>query len=205
MSLLSMKKISAISVGGSVAIIVFVLCASASAIVYNGQYRPWSNYISDLGNPIKNPSGHLIFDAGCILSGLALALAVYGFSLWKTSDAWQNKQIRIAQYCGYIMAFSIAMVGVFSQDQHMLHVFWAGLFFILLMVFMLLIHFALRSHRQYMKWIQYYIIALIIIDVIYLLTYVLKIQAPILEWLAVVGGLLWIGLVGYNTFKIGID
>ena len=60
---------------------------------------------------------------------------------------------------------------------------------------------ALKKHPTYLKWIWYYTIVSIVINFIFIFTAIIGFHIPILEWLAVFSGLIWIGSIGYNTLK----
>lgn len=205
MRTLNTKKIPLTSVGGFLVIIIFLISILASSVLYNGPYSPLNNWLSDLGNAKNNPTGYLYFDVGCILTGLAIVISVIGLKKWKTTNRKQEKLILLSQSTGILMAFALIMVGIFSEDYGVLHHIWATLFFISLLIFMIIINIALRNHVSYIKWIWYYSIVSIYIDFIFVLTMIIGIHMPILEWIAVFSGLIWIGLIGYNTTKLDND
>jgi hypothetical membrane protein len=100
------------------------------------------------------------------------------------------------------MALSLIMVGVFSEDYGIIHYIWASVFFMSLSIFLIITNLALMNHPIYIKWILYYSILSIITDFIFMFSRIIGFHITILEWLAVVSGLMWIGLIGYNTLKL---
>lgn len=205
MKIFNLPKIPLASIGGFLAIVIFIVFTFAALMLYNGPYSPVNNWLSDLGNSSKNPSGHIYFDFGCILTGFAIIMSTAGLSKWKTINRKESKLIPISQYCGLLMAFSLIMVGVFSEDYGIIHDIWAAVFFVLLVIFMIIINIALRTHTKYIEWIWYYAIVSIFIEFIFACTQIIGLDIPILEWLAVLSGLVWIGLIGYNTLKLEED
>jgi hypothetical membrane protein len=171
-------------------------------MLYSGSYSPLNNWLSDLGNSTFNPAGYFFFNIGCILTGLTMILAVLGLVKWKTSNHKQNKLILLSQYIGGLMAFALIMVGVFSENYGKIHYIWAAIFFISLFIFLIVINSALKNHANYIKWIWYYSIVSIVADFIFMFTMVIGLKITVLQWLAVFSGLIWIGLIGYNTLGL---
>jgi hypothetical membrane protein len=202
MRLLNTEKMPLTSIGGFLVIMIFLICTFTSSMLYSGSYSPLNNWLSDLGNSKYNPTGYIFFNIGCILSGLAMILAVLGFEKWKTNNHKQNKLILLSQFSGGVMAFALIMVGIFSEDYGIIHYIWAAVFFILLFIFLIIINLALKNHENYIKWIWYYSIISIMIDFIFMFTMIIGLHITILQWLAVFSGLIWIGLIGYNTLKL---
>lgn len=114
----------------------------------------------------------------------------------------QNNLIQLSQYCGLLMAFSLIMVGVFSEDYGRIHYVWASVYFILALIFLIIMNITLKNHISYLIWIRYYSFVSILIFFLFMFTVVIGLHMPILEWLSVISGLIWIGLIGYNTLKL---
>jgi hypothetical membrane protein len=190
------------SVGGFLVIVIFLICTLASSMLYSVSYSPLNNWLSDLGNSKYNPKGHIFFEIGCILCGIAIILAVLGLVKWKTNSLKQNKLILQSQYCGGLMATALIMVGIFSEDYGIVHYIFASVFFVSLLIFMIILNSALKNHTSYIKLIWYYSIVSILTDFVFMFTRIIGLHITILEWLAVFSGLIWIGLIGYNTLKL---
>jgi hypothetical membrane protein len=197
-----MKKIPLTSVGSFFAVLISLVSALASSLLYNGSYSILNNWISDLGNSSKNPNGHIYFDIGCILTGIAIIILAIGLVKWKTANHKQENLLLISRYCGLLMAFALIMVGIFSEDYGRIHYFWASVYFILVFIFLIIVNFALKIHPSYIICIYYYTFVSILINFMFIFTVIIGFHIPILEWLAVLSGLLWIGLIGYNTLKL---
>ncbi len=114
-------KISLTNVGDILGIVIFFIFTLASRTLYNGPYSPFNNWLSDLGNSSKNPSGYIYFDIGCILLGFAVIIQTVGLVRWKTINRNQDNLILISQYCGLLMAIAVIMVAIFSEDYGKIH------------------------------------------------------------------------------------
>ena len=202
MKLLNLKKIPLTSVGSFFAIFISLVSGLASFISYNGSYSILNNWISDLGNSSKNPSGYFYFDIGCILTGIAIIMSAVGLIKWTTTNRKQENLVHLSKYCEFLMAFALIMVGIFSEDYGRIHYFWASVYFILTFIFLIIVNITLKDHPRYIIWIYYYTFVSILINFIFIFSVIIGFHIPILEWLAVLSGLLWIGLIGYNTLKL---
>lgn len=202
MRFLNIRKIPLTSLGSFLVIVISFVSTLASSILYNGSYSILNNWISDLGSSSKNPTGHIYFDIGCILIGIAIIISTIGLVKWKTVNRKQYDLILLSRYCGFLMAFALIMVGIFSEDYGRIHYLWASSFFILMLIFMIIVNISLKNHTSYIKWIWYYTFVSILTDFIFMFAFIIGLHIPILEWLAVFSGLIWIGLIGYNTLKL---
>jgi hypothetical membrane protein len=202
MKLLNTRKIPLTSVGSFLAILISFLSALASFLLYNGSYSILNNWISDLGSSGKNPNGYIYFDVGCILTGISIIISAVGLVKWTTSNRKQEHLILLSRRCGFLMAFALIMVGIFSEDYGRIHYFWASIYFILAFIFLIIVNIALKNHPSYILWIYYYTFVSILINFVFIFSVIIGFHIPILEWLAVLSGLLWIGLIGYNTLKL---
>jgi hypothetical membrane protein len=204
MTHLNSTKVPLLSIGGFLVIFTFSVFTLTSLTLYRGLYSPFNNWLSDLGNLDKNPVGYIYFNYGCVLTGFAIILSVIGISKWKTTDRKQNNLILLSQYCGFLAALSLIMVGIFSEN-YSTHDLWAVIFFVLLLLFMIIINIALNTHIKYLKWIKHYAVVSIAVNFAFAYTDIIGPDIPILEWMAVFTGLIWIALIGYNTLKLKND
>ena len=195
-------KISLTNVGDILGIVIFFIFTLASRTLYNGPYSPFNNWLSDLGNSSKNPSGYIYFDIGCILLGFAVIIQTVGLVRWKTINRNQDNLILISQYCGLLMAIAVIMVGIFSEDYGRIHYIVAAVFFALLLIFMTIINIGTKTDTKYIKWIWYYAILSILTNVTFIFTFILGLDIYILEWLVVFSGSIWMVLISYNALKI---
>jgi hypothetical membrane protein len=202
MNFLKSIKISITSVGNILAVAISLSFWLFSRILYDGSYSPFNNWLSDLGNSSKNPSGHIYFDIGCILFGLAFIIHTIGLVKWKTINHKQDSLIRISQYCEFLMALVVIMVGIFSEDYGIIHYIVAGVYFALISIFMTIINIALKVHTKYIKWTFYSGIVSILANFIFMLTFTIGLDIYILEWLAILSALIWVVSIAYNALKL---
>ncbi len=61
---------------------------------------------------------------------------------------------------------------------------------------------AIFHDPRYLRWIGYYALLAIVIDLIFMYTYFAYAHNTIWEWLAVFSALLWVAMVSYCLFMI---
>jgi hypothetical membrane protein len=90
--------------------------------LYPTPFNPFSNFLSDLGNSAGNASGAIFYNVGCVLTGIAYIIFLGGLHKWYTSEKTRKIEIMTAQAIGFLAAFSLMMIGVFSENAGDIHV-----------------------------------------------------------------------------------
>jgi hypothetical protein len=161
--------------------------------LYPTLFTPFGNWLSDLGNSVGNPSGAIFYNIGCILTGTAYIIFLSGFYKWYTSEKTRKIGLMIAQAIGFLAAFSLIMVGVFSENAGDIHTLWSLVFFLLNLITILLFSLALYKHPSYIKAISYYGFAVVIFNLLFVSAIVATINlhlslvynSPIFKWFTV--------------------
>ena len=106
--------------------------------------------------------------------------------------------IVVTQAVGFISAFSLMMIGVFSEDAGAIHHLWSLVLFIFNLLVLILANVALITHRKFIKPIGYYGLVVAVINLLFVgLSY-----TSILEWFTVFTALGYVAFLSYNTFKM---
>ena len=179
-------------------ILFFCAFTLTSITLFPSAFSPIVNYLSDLGNSTFNPKGAWFYNAGCILTGLALFPFYAGFYTWYTKERWRKALMGLTQLVGFLSAFSLIMIGVFSEDAMAQHLFWSELFFVFNLLVLILANISLMTHPKFVRPIGYYGIAVAVVN----LLFVVLTTTPLLEWFTVFTALGYAGLLAYNTLKI---
>lgn len=187
-------------IAGIAVIILYCVFTFTSLALYPTPYSPVSNWLSDLGNSSLNPSGAVLYNTGCVLTGIALFPFFLGLYEWFTNETWKKIMLIITQTVGSLAAFSLIMVGVFSEDFMSLHITWSSVFFLLNLTVLVLLGVTLFTHAHYMKPIAYYGFVVAAINLFFVLAY----SVPLFEWFTVFTALGYVGLLVYNMFKAEI-
>ncbi len=183
------------TIGGLLVILIFCIFTLASAVRYPGAFSPVDNWLSDLGTMKKNPAGYVYFNVGCILAGVSTLFLVSGMGAWRVKD---NKLLfEAGKAFGALSAFTLMLIGAFDENTPY-HTILSITFFLMLGLFLVLTNISLWKHPAYKRWIGYYAIIAVAIDMILAVTFVVYEHAPIWEWLAVFGALAWVGMLAYS-------
>jgi hypothetical membrane protein len=184
-------------IAGVAVIVLYCAFTFTSWALYPTPYSPVDNWLSDLGNSTYNPSGAILYNLGCVLTGIALFPFFGGLYKWYTSDKRRRILLMITQAIGLFAAFSLIMIGVFSEDSGELHILWSSIFFLLNLLVLILIGVSLFTHPNYMKPIAYYGFIVAAINLLFILAY----NIPLFEWFTVFTALGYVGLLVYNMLK----
>lgn len=184
-------------IAGIVVILIFGVSVFTSWAFYPKPYSPFTNWLSDLGNSNYNPKGAIFFNVGLILTGIAFFPFCLGLYKWYTNEKKRKINFILVQVSGFLLAFSIVMVGVFSEDYMTRHSLWSSILFISLGFFLFLLTGFLFTHPSNIKLIAYYGFAVGAIDIVFGLVY----NTYLLEWVTVFSSIGYIALIVYNMFK----
>jgi hypothetical protein len=184
-------------IAGTAVIILYCAFTFTSWALYPTPYNPVDNWLSDLGNSTYNPSGAILYNLGCILTGIALFLFFGGLYKWYINEKGRKILLMITQAIGLFAAFSLVMIGVFSEDYGEPHSLWSSIFFVLNLLVLILMGVSLFTHPNYMKPIAYYGFIVAAINLLFVLVY----RIPLFEWFTVFTALGYVGLLVYNMLK----
>jgi hypothetical protein len=184
---------------GIAALAIYVSCTLAAAFQYPAHYNPFANWISNLGNYEKNPSGALIYNSGAALAGLLLMPLFVSLMAWYKLVK-KNRYLYLgAEIFGLIAAFGMVMHAVF-QEGTFLHLLWAILCFGSLVVVLVLANAALIRNPKFDKKIGYYGFIAALVGLIFFMLFMAVDKPPIImEWAAAYSGFLWVLLFSFNA------
>ena len=109
------------SISGVVVIVLYCIFTFSSWALYPAAYSPVKNWLSDLGNSTNNPKGAILYNVGCIATGIALFPFFIGLYEWYADEKRRKTAIVATQVIGCAAAFSLIMIGVFSENYGWLH------------------------------------------------------------------------------------
>ena len=185
------------SLSGVAVIVLYCVFTFSSWALFPTAYSPVTSWLSDLGNSTYNPKGAIIYDLGCIFTGIALFPFFIGIYKWYTTEKWRKTALLTTQAIGCAAAFALIMIGVFSEDAGSLHSLWSDIFFLLNLIVLVLMGASLFTHPRYIKAIAGYGFVVAVIS----LTFLFVSNTPLLEWFTVFTALGYVGLLSYNTAK----
>lgn len=189
-----------LSVAGVLVIVFYCAFTFTSIALFPGPFSPVENWLSDFGNSSYSPRGAIFYNVGCVLTGLALFPFLAGFYKWYTDEKWRKSLMMITQALGFIAAFALIMIGVFSEDYGAIHHLWSQVFFIFNLMVLILANFSLMTHRKFIRPVGYYGLAVAVVN----LLFVALSNTPILEWFTVFTALGYVAFLAYNSLHDGI-
>jgi hypothetical membrane protein len=191
-------KVPISSVASVAVIVLYCIFTFSSWALFPTSYTPTANWLSDLGNSSSNPNGAILYNLGCILTGIVLFPFFIGFYKWYTTEKWRKVSVAITQLFGCGAAFALIMIGVFSEDSGWLHSLWSDIFFLLNLIVLVFAGASLYTHEHYMKAVAIYGFAVAIVNLALLVVP----NTPILEWFTVFTALGYVGLLSYNMTRL---
>lgn len=98
---------------GFTAVIIYLLFTVISFSFYPSEYSSFNNWLSDLGNPLANPTGAIYYNLGCIITALLLILFCLGLHIWDTGIKRTRTLLIIARIAGILAALSLIIASLF--------------------------------------------------------------------------------------------
>ncbi|MFX1572283.1 MAG: DUF998 domain-containing protein [Promethearchaeota archaeon] len=182
---------------GILVIAFYCVFTFLSLALFPPPFSAFDNWLSDLGNSSYNPNGAVLYNLGCILTGIILFPFFIGLYKWYREDLWYKVLLIVTQFIGSFSGFALIMIGVFSEDFPSPHIYWSNVFFEVNLIVLVLASLTLYFHPKFMKWIALYGIMVAIIN----LLFVFFINTPILEWFTVFTALGYVALSVFNMYK----
>ncbi|MGD0550803.1 MAG: hypothetical protein ABSA81_09735 [Candidatus Bathyarchaeia archaeon] len=191
------SKWAVLPIAGILVILFYCAFTFTSIVLFPRPVSPMSDWLSDLGNSSYNPQGAIFYNVGCVLTGLALFPFFAGFYYWYTDEKWRKSLVMITQAVGFIAAFALMMIGVFSENAGAIHHLWSLAFFVSNLFVLILANVSLMTHRKFIRPIGYYGLIVAVINLLLVgLAY-----TSILEWFTVFTALGYVAFLSYNTFR----
>jgi hypothetical membrane protein len=182
--------------GGLAAIIAYLVSTTAAWLLYPGSFTPFKNWLSDLGNPVRNPSGAIWYNTGCVLTALGLLLFILGLSRWRSARSTQNALIWTSQVTGLASVVSLALIGVYSENHLRRHMLYSNWFFASFPLFIGLFSTGLINHRNGSKRIGLAGLGVVVVGLWFHLVFP---GSRPLEWVTELAFLIYVGMVAWNT------
>ncbi|MFX0108990.1 MAG: hypothetical protein ACFE7R_11950 [Candidatus Hodarchaeota archaeon] len=193
------KHFPLITISGLLVIMFYCSFTLASWALYPHPFTPWSNYLSRLGNFDYSPLGAWFYNIGCILTGIALFPFFIGLIDWHLRK-WNSIAILgIGQILGILSACALILIGVYSEDQGAPHMTASSTFFLINFAVLIFVSIGLLFHPKFIKAIAAYGLLIDFSS----LSLQITVGGPLVEWFTVFGALVFVGLVSYNSMKLG--
>jgi hypothetical protein len=188
------------SSAGIVAAVLYLVFALVAFLKYQGPYGPLTNWLSDLGDPIDNPSGAIFYRLGCMLSGIALVLFYVKLGIWNTGSRRTRVLLAVAQCAGVFSAISLIFTAIFPLGTSTaIHSLWSMMLFISLGFFLTFSATALIRHTAFKKAFGYY--AFVTAGTNFAFGAILH-ELAWAEWISVGMFIVYILMIAYNSMAL---
>ena len=142
---------------GIIAACIYLAFTLVAILYYPQPYSPLTNWLSDFGNPTRNPAGAIYYNTGGILTSAVLMLFFAGMYTWNTGDKKAKVFLILSQISGIIFAASFAMSAIFPLGvNNSVHSFFSIMLFIFIGFFEIFSASAIRRNPSKIKWIAYF-------------------------------------------------
>ncbi|MEJ2295248.1 MAG: DUF998 domain-containing protein, partial [Candidatus Lokiarchaeota archaeon] len=119
-------KLKLMLIPGIFVILLYCIFTVISIALFPPPFSPLDNWLSDLGNSSYNPNGAVFYNIGCVLTGAALILFYISLYKWYRDKLWHKILMVIIQIIGCYSGFALTMIGVFSEDFIIAHIYWSN-------------------------------------------------------------------------------
>ena len=152
-----MKFKSILSIAGITAVLLYMVFSLIAFLYFPTAYSPFANWLSDLGNPTKNPSGAIFYKLSGILTSIALVPFFLGLYRWNTGEKKIRILLVVAQVSGILFAASFIMTALFPLGVNdSIHSLFSIMLFIFIGFFELFSASAIRRIPNRVKWVPYF-------------------------------------------------
>jgi hypothetical protein len=145
------------SIAGITAAAVYLIFAFIAFLKYPSPYSPLTNWLSDLGNPLANPSGAVFYRLGCALAGAALIIFYVKLGIWNAGARRTRVLLTIAQCAGVFSAVSLIVTALFPLGTSTaVHSLWSMMLYVSLGFFLTFSATAFMKNPFFKKGFGYY-------------------------------------------------
>ena len=156
---------SILSITGITAVLTYIVFSLIAFLYFPTTYSPFTNWLSDLGNPIKNPSGAIFYKLGGILTSIALVPFFVALHRWNTGEKKMRILLSVAQVAGILFAVSFIMTALFPLGVNdSIHSLFSIMLFIFIGFFELFSASAIRRIPNRVKWVPYFGFSIAIVN-----------------------------------------
>ncbi len=183
------RKLPISVIAGLFAIVVFWTSVLTSIALYPGIFNPNLNWMSNLGSCSRNPNGHVYFNIGCIISGIAMFPFFIGLYEWYIGGK-RNKILTIlVQVAGFYTGIAMIMVGLYPIDYSEMHTFWSMNLFTITVFTFIFPSIALYKYKFTRNIARFGILATIVNLILWFWL------NPLMEWITIIFSFCFIGII----------
>ena len=185
---------------GIPAVASYIILTFIAYLHYDTAYSPLTNALSQLGDPLLNPSGGIFYNAGGIMLGMLLIPFYLSMSGWNTGERSQTILTTGAQIAGILSSFGLISSCIFPAGTHTpIHVASVSIAWITSLFFWIFSGFSMLKNPARIRWLPYF--GYLPLTAIIILTFVLK-ETYMVEWVSVFLLLVYIVLLSFSSGRM---
>ncbi len=184
-----------ICIAGVLAIIQYLIFSYLAFLAFPESFDPFNNYLSQLGNSVRNPEGAIFYFLAIIFSGILTVFFYSGFYYYYSKKK-MNRTLQVILILGILNGIAIFLSGVFSESvNNDLHYISSFLIFVTLLPLVILMNIYIWSVQNEPKITIGLGLLIIIIDLIFIAIVIiggdLFENGAIWEWLSLGSYFIW--------------
>jgi hypothetical protein len=184
------------SAAGVAAAAIYVVFTALAFFKYPAEYSPLNNWLSDLGNPLVNQSGAVFYNAGCILTSLALAVFFFTLRNWSIKDKKTRYFLTAAEISGLLSAVFLIVASLFPLGSHTaVHELASKMITIFFGFFFTFSATVLLKHTGAVRWFAYYGFLSAVVNFVY---GVFLYSIMMLEWVAIGMYIVYVLMISFS-------
>ena len=182
-----------------IVIVLFSLLFSISALLYPNIFTLTTNWISDLGNPLKNVKGYMVFNIAVVITGAALQIHFY-YLIYHIpfTKPWARITIAFLLHSG---GLGFALIGIFHDLIQPIHDILAGIAFGSMALGYFLLQFALLRLR-YLKQMNFNITVFALVYIQFYTILIAFIIIPVIRGLSFYDFIIWEWMTFFSLFML---
>jgi hypothetical membrane protein len=191
------KKLELSVICGAGVAIVYPVLTLISGLIFPDGANPMEDYLSYIGNYIKNPDGAWLYNINMAVVGILLFGFFYGLRVWYGDSKREKVVILLVQIIGFVEALFVVLLGVF-EDGNSLHGTVSSSFFLCNITFLVVSGVGFLFHSKYFKPISIFAILVAFFNLGYL--WFIS-STPIIEWTTVFTAIIYFIMITINIYK----
>lgn len=187
-------------ISGFIATAVYLIFTLTSFLIYPAKYSPLTNWLSDLGNPLENPSGAIYYNLGCIITAILLVLFYIGLQIWNTGTKRTKMLLTIARITGILAALTLITASLFPLGTFTtVHTISSKMLSVFLGFFLTFSATLLLRNPAAIRWFALFGYITALFNFIY---GVFLYEVFIAEWISLAMFIIFILLISYNSLLL---
>lgn len=189
-----------IIITGFTAFTIYVVFTALAFSKYPNAYNPVNNWLSDLGNPLVNQSGALLYNLGCVLTSIVLIVFYLEMGEWGNDNKRLKVLLTIARVAGIFSSIFLIITALFPLGSHTeIHQISGKVHVIFLGFFLTFSATVLLRNPVLTKWPAYFGFITAVVNFVY---GAFLYSVFIAEWLAIGMFIIYLLMISFASLQV---